>query len=193
MCDASSGLIVRIGLPSTRERAADDPARLRQERIAQAAVAVELVDGHVDERVRRQRPDGAAMPDAVLADEVRDPVLVRRELRPDRGDGLQGQVRVRRRPRRGRQAIRRRAVRQERDVDTDQDADESDADERSQHLGAQTRAVADMNGVYTAAAPIARFVTNCHFRVTPVTPAALSATSQERLRDLSACPGTLGT
>ncbi len=44
------------------------PARLREERIPQAALAVELVDGHVDGRVRGQRPDGAALPHAVLAD-----------------------------------------------------------------------------------------------------------------------------
>ena len=113
MCEASSGSIDRRRLAVERERAADEPARLGEERVAQAALAVEVVDRHVHERVRRQRPDGAALPDAVLADEVRDPVLVRRELRPDRGDGLQRQVDARRRAPR-RTAVRRRAVGEER-------------------------------------------------------------------------------
>ena len=85
-----------------------------------AAVAVELVDGDVDERVRRHLPDRAALPAPVVPDQVRDPVRMRRDLRADRGDRLDGDVRA---GARGLRLVRGRLGEQEAsDVEPDQDS-----------------------------------------------------------------------
>ena len=72
VCDGWSGGRTATGLPSTSPLPTS-PA-VGQERVAQAARAVEVVDRHVDGRVRRQRADGRPHPLPGVFDEVRDPV-----------------------------------------------------------------------------------------------------------------------
>ena len=76
MCDASSGLIALDCLAVDRLGAADRSLDLGEERVAQAGVAVVLVDRDVDDRVGGHREDRAVDPLAVLLDQVGDPVGV---------------------------------------------------------------------------------------------------------------------
>ena len=76
VCDGWSGRMTleRLAVDELAARRALRPA---EERVAQAARAVEVVDRHVHGRVRGQRPDRRALPlPGVVADEVRDPVGV---------------------------------------------------------------------------------------------------------------------
>ena len=98
-------------------RVADRAVDLGEERVAEPAVAVELVDGDVDQRVRRDLEDRAVDPFPLgVLDQVGDPALVA-ALRADRSLGLQGQLG--RRPGRG-GFDRRRGLEELGDVEGDQ-------------------------------------------------------------------------
>ena len=138
------GIDHRQRLAIELEGAADEAACLGEERIAQAALPVEVVDRHVHERVRRQRPHRGALPHAVLADEVGDPVLVRREIRPDGRHGLERQIDAAGAAGTGTR-VRRRAVREEADVDADEHGDNEHACSDSQGFA---RASSHRLGIY---------------------------------------------
>jgi hypothetical protein len=81
------------GLAVDEDPVPDHALRAAEVGIPQPARPVEVVDRHADGRVRRQVPDRLALPLAlVVLDEVRDPVRVLAQLRPDGGHGLDRQV-----------------------------------------------------------------------------------------------------
>ena len=93
MCDVSSGLIASTVLPSIVSVPPIVPWTWESSGLRRPRVAVVLVDGDVDDRVGGHGEDRAVDPLAVLADQVGDPVWVRRAvLGTDRSDCLQCQV-----------------------------------------------------------------------------------------------------
>src|SRR6185437_273734 len=120
---------------------ADHPLRPGEVRVAQAAGAVEVVDRHVDGRVRRQVPHRLALPLPAVLDQVRDPVRIRAELRADGGDRLDLEVHDRMAAARirDRRCVRRRPRerREVRDVEADHDPGgrEGRGDEQELHSG----------------------------------------------------------
>src|SRR4030081_953817 len=75
------------------ELRADESCGLAEERVPETARAVEVVDRYVNRRVRGKRVHRRTLPTpGVVTHEVRDPVRIWRERRPDRRDRLKRQV-----------------------------------------------------------------------------------------------------
>ena len=126
MCEASSGLMTDCRLAVQRECAADEAPRLGEERIAQAALPVEVVDRHVHERVRRQGPDRACASrrrsrGRGTTPSSRSARASGRRPPPSAASGRRCGVRS------GRDVVRRGAARQAGDVHADQDGDDEHA------------------------------------------------------------------